>query len=226
MNFKKVLSCSLGVMLVCGALMGCTDGDKKDTGNTAANNTETTQAQSTQAADTYQRGTRTDKEFTSEWLGLKYTLSEGMIMMTDEQMEQAMQIGSEHMYEDSKTGQKMIDYAKLNSVYEMAATKADSGESVIITVEKMNITLNEDQYVEALKAQLKKTTSTPIYEDVKKREVAGIEFTDVTYSMTKNGVKLKQTMLIKKKDNRIIGIAITYRSEEAFNSLIAGFAAL
>ena len=53
-----------------------------------------------------------------------------------------------------------------------------------------------------------------------------MEFTDVTYSMTQNGVKLKQTMLIKKKDDRIIGIAITYRSEEAFNSLIAGFAAL
>ena len=67
MKKRKIIGGVLAVLMLCGILVGCS-------------------ANSAQTAP-YEKGTITETEFTSKWMGLKYTLPNGMVMMTEEYLE-------------------------------------------------------------------------------------------------------------------------------------------
>lgn len=234
MNFKKILSCAVAAILMCSVFTGCTGGN-----NNNKSNKSTT---STQQVPEFKAGVRTDKDYTSEWLGIKYTLKDGYVMMTDEQLEQAMKIGADNITANttaattatttgntaanntttaSTTGTTAV--AKNESAYEMAATKTETGESIMIIAEKMSISLNESQYEQAFKSQLKNTTMNPTYKQTTTRNVAGIDFADVSYSFTQDNLTINQTVLLKSMGNRMVAITLTYKSEDVLNEMLAGF---
>ena len=67
MKKRKIIGGVLAVLMLCGILVGCS-------------------SNSAQTAP-YEKGTITETEFTSKWMGLKYTLPNGMVMMTEEYLE-------------------------------------------------------------------------------------------------------------------------------------------
>lgn len=179
----------------------------------------------------YEAGTRTSKAFTSEWMGLKFNLPGDMAMVSDEQLEQLMQISADVMYEDSKTGQQMVDYAKVAVVYEMMAQSDNDRSNVIVMAEKISNSMTEEKYIEASKSQIS-TQLTADYQVVKEGEtrvLGGQDFKELTYAVDASktlGYTLDQTMLVKKKGDRMIVIVFSYSGEEQLQKLMDGFSAL
>lgn len=183
------------------------------------------------SAPAYEAGTRTSSEFTSAWMGLKFTLPDDMVMVSDEQLEQLMQISADVMYTDSKTGEQMIDYTKLVVVHEMMAQSTSDGSNVIVMAEKTTGNMTEDKYIETAKKQIQTQLNAEyrVVTEGATRTLAGQEFKELTYAVDASktlGYSLDQTMLVKKKGDRMIVIVFGYGGAEQLQKLMDGFSAL
>lgn len=174
----------------------------------------------------YSPGTRTTTEYTSEWLGLKYTLNTDMVMASDDEMNALMGIGLDLIYEDSETGAKLLDYAKINTVYDMMAVNMLNSSNVIIMAEKLLLAgMTEEQYLLAVKDQLGQVGLTITYNDTTTRIVEGIEFLELSYTMEITGMVMNQMFLVKKINDRMAILTITYFDQATLDALFAGFSA-
>lgn len=224
-TWRRAAGFALSLALLCGALTGCAGIQSLWKNALSQNQTD----ESTEPVPEYEKGTRTDKTYTSAWMGLQYILPEDMIMLTDEQIQQAMQIGTESLTVDEKTGQKILDDSKLSVSYEMAAGSVN-GESIVLITEKMVIALSEEQYLKAGKSQLQQSMSADIeFGDVTKRTVAGMEFTELTYKLQAGdeaGTSMQQTLLCRRMGERMINMTLSYSDEAGLDYLLAGFSPL
>lgn len=157
-------------------------------------------------------------------MGLKYTLSDSMVMATDEEILQYMEAGDEMLYTDSGE----IDYENLGIVYEMAAVDATTAENLSIMVEKLALSgMSEAQYMEAVKQSLAQVDNAEVtLGEESTCMVAGLEFRRIDYSMDLGGQTLMQTMLFRKMDDRMVGMTFTYLEEASLEAMLSGFSAL
>lgn len=157
----------------------------------------------------YAKGILTDSSFESEYIGLRFTLPEGMIMATEEDMDAMIDFGGEVIYKDNASD--LLDYAKANSVYEMMAVSADQTANVIVVVEKLPLSnMTVDQYIASVKTQLQETNlGYVIADETTSFTVGGQEFTSLTTEVENSNVKMTQQYVVRKQDNRIIALIFT-----------------
>ena len=190
MKKRKIIGGVLTVLMLCGVLLGCS-------------------ANSTQTAP-YEKGTITETEFTSKWMGLKYTLPDDMVMMTEEYLESLAASGKVQM--------------------EMQALMEDnSGDNIVVLTEDLSSTasIDEKRYIELSKPQIETLADEVAFDEVGQRTIAGETFYELPYhlSMEIDGtnVTLDQTFLCKKLGDRMICMTLTHSGEESINYLLAGF---
>lgn len=194
----------------------------KNEGNTSDNKeTEIT----TEKVAEFEKGTQTETGFESEWLDLRFTLPEGFVMSTEEELLALIDLGKDYIDENSDLN---IDYDNLESYYEMMASDVTTGASVLLMVENLklsNITL--EQYLETLKTQLETLSYTSVA-DVKTETIAGNEYSNMQMQGNQNGVVFTQYYVLRKIDNKITGFIITLpenSSIEEYNTIINSFTA-
>jgi len=206
-------------------LTGCGKTASSDTA--AASDTAGGTQTAAQAKD-YTPGTRTDTDYTSEWLGLQYKLSDNMVMASDDEINSMMQAGVDTLYKDSSDGQKILDYANISTVYEMMAVNVTNSSSVIVIAEKLALSgTTEEQYIAAMKQQFGSMDNVTVtVSDPTARDLCGISFKEVSYTLAVNGASTNQTALIKKIGDRMSCIMLTYSDTAALNTLLAGFSAV
>ena len=114
MKKRKIIGGVLAVLMLCGILVGCS-------------------SNSAQTAP-YEKGTITETEFTSKWMGLKYTLPNGMVMMTEEYLES--------LAASSKVQMEM-----------QALMDDNSGDNIVVLTEDLSssASLDEKRYIELSK---------------------------------------------------------------------------
>ena len=200
---KKLISMALATVMTATILTGC--GGSKDEVK-------------------YTPGVRTTTDYTSEWLGLTYTLDDQSVMATDEEINALMQIGADMLLE-GEDGEQLLDYAEIAMVFEMMAIRGDGSNNIIIAAEKLMLeNMTEDQYIEALKQQIEAMgVSNYTFNDVTSRTINDVEFKELSYVMEMQGTEIKQMYLIKKLGDRMAAITLTYADEEGLNALLAGF---
>ena len=228
---KKTGCVCLACLMLCAALSGCGKAASSQASGAAAGSDASAGSAGTQTVvqeKEYAPGTRTDTAYTSEWLGLTYTLSENMVMASDDEINSMMQTGAETLYEDSAEGQKMLDYANISTVYEMLAVDMANGGNVVVVAEKLALSgTTEEQYIAALKQQFSGLNVSTAFNDPTTRDVCGITFKELSYTMkTDDGTSTNQTALIKKVGDRMACIMLTYSDETVLNALLTGFSAL
>ena len=175
----------------------------------------------------YAPGERTETGYTNAALGLQFTLPANMVMASDEEIDALMAAGAEAMYEDPETGEQMLDYAQLTTVYEMVAVDVTNGSNVVIICEKLPLeAMTEEQYIEALRAQMAQTTVEADLGDPEPAALGGVDFTALNYTVASNGVETGQTMLVHKQGGRMYAIAISYQLPEQRDAILAAFSAL
>lgn len=193
---KKIIGGLLSCLMLCGLLVGCS-------GNNTSSVVSTVTAP-------YEKGTVTETEFTSTWMGLKYTLQDDMRMMPEEYLES-----------QSISGRVQMEMQALRD--------NDSGDNIVMLTENLSSlpSMDENKYLEMSKPQLENLAKNITFDEVGQRTVAGETFYALPYHLTMeaNGVSLEmdQTLLCKKMGDRMICITISHSKEDSIDYLLAGF---
>ena len=224
MQNRRKLALLAAVLMVLALFAGCGKPQEQSSAPEESSTTEQSSSVVEPEKKEYTAGVRTEKEYTSEWMGLKYTLSDSMCMATDEEIRQYMEAGDEMLYSDSGA----IDYENLGIVYEMAAVDATTAENLSIMVEKLALSgMSEAQYMEAVKQSLAQVDNAEVtLGEESTCMVAGLEFRRIDYSMDLGGQTLMQTMMFRKIDDRMVGMTFTYLEEASLEAMLSGFSAL
>ena len=195
MKTRKIIGGVLSCLMLCGLLVGCSGSN-----NSSSNSN-------------YKKGTVTESKFTSEWMGIQYTLPNDMTMLTEE---------------------TIASGSKDNIQVEMQAylTDAPSTKNIGMLAEDISkdTSMDENKYIELTKTQMEKAIPGITFSEQGKRTIAGQEFYELPYSYTKdvNGTQttITQTFLCKKIEDRMVCITLTYPDQETIDHLLSGFSEL
>ena len=195
MKTRKIIGGVLSCLMLCGLLVGCSGSN-----NSSSNSN-------------YKKGTVTESKFTSEWMGIQYTLPNDMTMLSEE---------------------TIASGSKDNIQVEMQAylTDAPSTKNIGMLAEDISkdTSMDENKYIELTKTQMEKAIPGITFSEQGKRTIAGQEFYELPYSYTKdvNGTQttITQTFLCKKIEDRMVCITLTYPDQETIDHLLSGFSEL
>ena len=232
---RKGIALYLSALLLAALLSGCSQPAASEAAATPAPSPASTAiptpepatptpAPTEEPAEEYQPGERTDTDYTSTTLGLHFALPETMVMASDDEINQMMQVTTDMLYEDPDTGEMILDYSQLNTVYEMMAIDVTNGSNVIVMSEKLPLAaMTVDQYIAAMEQQLSRTTMSIDFGDPEPYTLGSTEFTCLSYSVEANGTRMNQLMLLKKVDDRMYAITISYPDTVELAPLLACF---
>ena len=195
MKTRKIIGGVLSCLMLCGLLVGCSGSN-----NSSSNSN-------------YKKGTVTESKFTSEWMGIQYTLPNDMTMLSEE---------------------TIASGSKDNIQVEMQAylTDAPSTKNIGMLAEDISkdTSMDENKYIELTKTQMEKAIPGITFSEQGKRTIAGQESYELPYSYTKdvNGTQttITQTFLCKKIEDRMVCITLTYPDQETIDHLLSGFSEL
>ena len=195
MKTRKIIGGVLGCLMLCGLLVGCSGS------NNSSSNSD------------YKKGTVTESKFTSEWMGIQYTLPNDMTMLSEE---------------------TIASGSKDNIQIEMQAylTDAPSTKNIGMLAEDISkdTSMDENKYIELTKTQMEKAIPGITFSEQGKRTIAGQEFYELPYSYTKDvdgtQTTITQTFLCKKIEDRMVCITLTYPDQETIDHLLSGFSEL
>ena len=195
MKTRKIIGGVLGCLMLCGLLVGCSGSN-----NSSSNSN-------------YKKGTVTESKFTSEWMGIQYTLPNDMTMLSEE---------------------TIASGSKDNIQVEMQAylTDAPSTKNIGMLAEDISkdTSMDENKYIELTKTQMEKAIPGITFSEQGKRSIAGQEFYELPYSYTKDvdgtQTTITQTFLCKKIEDRMVCITLTYPDQETIDHLLSGFSEL
>ena len=237
---KKLLALLLSLLLILGLFTGCItvhdndddddrkssffnkdeDEDEKKADPEQQEQTQDKEDQDGQTSSGYERGINSADGWKSEYMGLQFKVPDGLAMSTDEEMLELMQISLEIMdYE-----QQLIDYAKLNTVYEMMALDL-TGSNIIVMAEKLPIrSMTEEMYAEAIKQNLS-AQNVAQYQigDPYETTICGIDCIGVESTATTFGRSINQYYYIFKIDDRMFTIAITAATDDFLETALSAF---
>ena len=195
MKTRKIIGGVLGCLMLCGLLVGCSGSN-----NSSSNSN-------------YKKGTVTESKFTSEWMGIQYTLPNDMTMLSEETI---------------ASGSK----DKIQVEMQAYLTDAPSTKNIGMLAEDISkdTSMDENKYIELTKTQMEKAIPGITFSEQGKRTIAGQEFYELPYSYTKDvdgtQTTITQTFLCKKIEDRMVCITLTYPDQETIDHLLSGFSEL
>ena len=213
---KKTIK-SLLILLLLGSIMfaltGCGDKEKteKSDEKEIVEQKQETNVEET-AKPEFSMGEWNGNAYTNEFLGLKFNLPQGWTALSDEEIAEMMNIGTELLNDDQKA---LAQMAELTGVYYMVAKNPNTGNNVTIYSEKQLTEVSAESYIDALKTQLSAVQSIN-YEvtESSKEKVSGIECNTLTLNASMSGVEMIQKYYIYKIDKYMIGIIATSTNGE------------
>lgn len=174
----------------------------------------------------YTPGVRTDSSYTNSTLGLHFTLTQNMVMATDEEIAAMVQGSTDLLYGDMENGDQIIAQGQLTTNYEMIAVDIVTGSTVIIATEQLPMDgITEEQYIRASKEQLE-AIDLPVdlvYEDPGTVTLGETDFTGLTYTLYANGAQASQTLLLKNIGGQMCLISFSYTDPAEYQNLLACF---
>lgn len=174
------------------------------------------------ASDTYVPGQSTETGYCSEWIGLQWMPPGNMVMLSDEDLQEIMYSGLESTY--GEDADEVAAQLEKSTVYEMMCSSVFGMPNVIVLTEKPVIkSITAEQYISALSESLNSMGYTEV--GTGEQELAGEQYTTVIFELSAGGVDMKQMYLARKKDGRMIGITITYMTDEDRDALLECFTA-
>lgn len=185
---------------------------------------ETEEATESEEAE-FTKGILTETGWESEWLGMRYVTSDGMVMSTEEELNELMGLSKEMLSEDFSELQ--LKYAELSTVYEMMCTASDQVTNVSVSIENVMVDIDTDTFIDMFKATLSELSamSMTIVNEGEDVTLAGKEFKKLQCEVDYEGVGILQDYYLAMRDGRAISIVVTYLNEETAEELMSGFQA-
>lgn len=232
---KKLLAMLLVLSCVCVPVAGCgsdkkeASEDKKteasaDKEDKKAEDTEKEEKKEEEKKIVLERGTIEDGTYKNEAFGVSFPISEQMIVCTDEQIAQTLNLGQDLLEDGTKFTAENMEEAMEGAMYDTIILFSDNSSNMSVIYEDMEksqgITINEDQYAKAVANMLSSmTTMNYTVGEVEKQNIGGTEFTAMTVSTD----QFTQKYFIHKVDNYMIEFIFTYTddTEQEVNDFIA-----
>ncbi|MCL2411607.1 MAG: hypothetical protein FWC97_08195 [Treponema sp.] len=173
-------------------------------------------------ASGYERGILTETGFESKYLDIRFTLPEGFIMATEEDMRLMMGIGADI------TGAN-TNFVNMTTVYEMMASAPVGLPNVILMVERLILSnITTEQYFDILKNNLSDidTIDYEFGDQITSVEIAGQIYKQLSASIP--GWDVFQNYTFRRQGNRMVGFITTYSldTKEELEILMNGFSRL
>ena len=183
------------------------DGQTADSADTAS------EADTGSTTDTpYEKGTITDTDFQSEWLNLKFTPPETVVMNTEEELQSVMQQGQSTLEESS--GVELGEDALSGTVYEMMASSISGFPNVSVVVEDAALeNMTVEQYFLAAQQMLDATGMGYTYSDVTDTQIAEQDFQVMETSVTINDYEVLQKYCTRKQGGKFVSIILSYTTD-------------
>lgn len=156
----KKLSLLLAFVLVLTMLTACGSGDNPSEKATDAPNAAATDAaENTPEPAKFSRGSFSSdgKTYTSDFLGISFTLPEGWFFLSDEEIAEVMNLGAEIAFEDgAENANKQIEQT---TTYDMMASSELGDTNVSLMFENLSLqiggkSMTEMDYIDILTEQL------------------------------------------------------------------------
>ena len=185
----------------------------ENTEQTADSADTASEADTGSTSDTpYEKGTITDTDFQSEWLNLKFTPPETVVMNTEEELQSVMQQGQSTLEESS--GVELGEDALSGTVYEMMASSISGFPNVSVVVEDAALeNMTVEQYFLAAQQMLDATGMGYTYSDVTDTQIAGQDFQVMETSVTINDYEVLQKYCTRKQGGKFVSIILSYTTD-------------
>lgn len=163
----------------------------------------------------YVKGIINETEYESEWLGIRFVAPEGTILLTQEELDEMMGIGTEML--SGEVDELQLKYAEMTSVVEMMCKATGDVPNLIITVEKMINNLSVEEYISAFEQTLAQISSVKytVESDAETVTIGGEEFHKIATITDMQGSIAKQDFFIRILGDRVIAFTLTYTEETA-----------
>lgn len=154
----------------------------------------------------YAAGTLTDTGYSSEYLGLQWTIPEGsdLIMTTQEELNT--------LIETSGTGEMEIEHS-----YEMMASTAAGNPNMLVMTEKLPLAnMSIEQYVQAAMPNITAINESTWDETTQAATIAGIGFIKApTVLNHEDELTINQDYYFAKVHDRVLSLILTYTESTA-----------
>lgn len=231
---KKYIAIFLTLMLAAGMIAGCgknpadlSSGAGNPSSNAADSENSKAEDPSSQTEKTeFARGEWKDNVYSSQFLGISFTLPAEWAYATDEEIAEMMNLGADLLGNDKEY---LAEIAKVKTVYDMMAQDPATGTNVIVMFENLALSvggtkLSEEEYAEILKEQL---TAVDTLEytigEIAKKQLGGHEFTVLSTTVESAGLQQEYYLL---KEGKYMACVLLSGATDGIEQVLGQFSSL
>ena len=179
------------------------------------------------SATPYQQGTATDTDYQSEWLNLKFTPPDTVVMNTQKELESVMKQGQSAL--EDASGIELEEDALTGTVYEMMASSVSGFPNVSLVGEDAAMeNMTVDQYFLSAQQMLDATQMGYTYEEITDAQIGGQDFRVMEAKVTVNDYEVIQKYCTRKQGGKFVSIILSYTADttDEADEILAAFTPL
>lgn len=179
------------------------------------------------SATPYQQGTATDTDYQSEWLNLKFTPPDTVVMNTQKELESVMKQGQSAL--EDASGIELEEDALIGTVYEMMASSVSGFPNVSLVVEDAAMeNMTVDQYFLSAQQMLDATQMGYTYEEITDAQIGDQYFRVMEAKVTVNDYEVIQKYCTRKQGGKFVSIILSYTADttDEADEILAAFTPL
>jgi hypothetical protein len=178
----------------------------------------------TSAAAGLDRGTWNGKVYTNAFADIKFTLPEGWVAATDEEIASLMGQAADIFTDKEKW---YIESAKLTTIYDMMVQDPATMNNVSVMFENLSLSpgglkITEADYLEIVTTQLASLeTMKYTFDKPYKTTINGVVYD--TVRATEENINITQYYLVHKQDNYMVALIITTAGDTKIDDILTSF---
>lgn len=175
----------------------------------------------------YTSGLRTEDSWISNFASLSYDLPEGFSMVSDEDITNYVQLGSDMLFAEAG-GHDLSELLAAKVVYEFMSIDG-VGNNLIAMTEKVKVGTSAETVLDGTKKTLEAMSSDSYQVSVSDTyltvKIGDYEYLRMDVAVTVGAVTYDQTMFVRVIGDRAVCFSFTYISKAYFEDMLAGFSA-
>lgn len=210
---KKILAMCLALSLVCVQFAACGSDDNKDSDKkteATSDKKDSKEEKKEEKKLKAERGTIEDGVYKNESMGVSFPVADNMIVCSDEQIAETLNIGSDMISDQTKYTAEDMEEAMEGAMYDTIILFSDNSSNVSVIYEDLDksqaVSLDEEQYLKALSNNLESMNMGYEVGEISKQDIGGTEFSALT--ATTSG--LTQEYCLHQVGNYMIEFIFTY----------------
>ena len=167
-------------------------------------------------ASGYVKGTFNEGVYINEWADVKYTVSEGMNVLSEEDTYMLMGLTKAEI-----EGKEQVDPSKLDIVYELYGSSSDGSMVVINTFKNIDTAAK----IAEMKSEFDGKANDllkPSYGEETTVTYGGVEFTRLDVTASAPDFVMYQTYLFKNVEEHLFCVSVAAFSEEQIEGMLEG----